>query len=240
MKDSLARLCSSDNRFECIRQMLEESGIHPVIQRYPHGANLIYSFGYHPHFIFGAHFDSVSCTPGANDNGASAIELLYLAKKLHAEDFKGDLTLVWFDKEESLGRGRMVEMGSYHFAGTLNKAGVTPGMSIILDVCGRGDAFAISNSYRGTCSSFLEQRLEDQYPCYTINTPPSDNAAFSARGLDSALLVTLPEEDLISGSRAVWSTLHTQNDLPEDMEESTMGMVVEMLGDLAHTLDEYQ
>lgn len=51
--------------------------------------------------VAGAHLDSVSRGPGANDNASGSSTLIELAKSFRGIDTRNDLRLVWFDGEEA-------------------------------------------------------------------------------------------------------------------------------------------
>jgi Zn-dependent M28 family amino/carboxypeptidase len=73
-----------------------------------------------PLLIVGAHYDTVSRSPGADDNGSGIAGLMELARLLAAEPPPG-LRLVAFCPEEPPAY-RTKNMGSYHYAQSLKKA----------------------------------------------------------------------------------------------------------------------
>jgi Zn-dependent M28 family amino/carboxypeptidase len=72
--------------------------------------------------VIGAHYDTVSGTPGADDNASGVAGLLELARLLYDEPLNKTLHFVAFSLEEPpFFRSKF--MGSYVYAKSLNKAG---------------------------------------------------------------------------------------------------------------------
>jgi len=138
MIKSLQKLCETDNRLDVVTALLREREIPHSLLPYQHGTNVRVAFG-NPGIVIGAHYDAIPNVPGANDNGASVIELIELATRLHRRQFSGDLSILFFDKEESLCYGKIEEMGSWHYASTEATA-----FALILDVCGTGECIVTS------------------------------------------------------------------------------------------------
>jgi len=72
--------------------------------------------------IVGAHYDTVSGTPGANDNGIAVAGVMALAEMLADTDVRKTIRLVAWDLEEQQGRGRCC-LGSRAMALACRKRG---------------------------------------------------------------------------------------------------------------------
>jgi hypothetical protein len=64
-----------------------------------------------PMVLFSAHYDSVSGTPGADDNGSGVVVLLELVRRLSAGGYPHELRALFFDAEEPglIGSGAWVQ-----------------------------------------------------------------------------------------------------------------------------------
>lgn len=105
-------------------------------------------------FIVGAHYDSKSPSPGANDNGTGTGVLLELARLLRTKTLKPTMTFAFFGAEESFGVNRYPEhMGSQHYVSTMSAADKqnTAGM-ISVDMVGVGSTFHVRSMGTGTMS----------------------------------------------------------------------------------------
>lgn len=72
-----------------------------------------------PILVIGAHYDSVYCTPGADDNASAIAGLLEIARILSPRPPEA-LRMAWFCLEEPPAY-RTKNMGSYHYAGLLRQ-----------------------------------------------------------------------------------------------------------------------
>jgi hypothetical protein len=232
--DTLKGFCQSD-RFQFIINFLNSSKINYEIQDYQKGKNIICHFGSKNYEnIIGAHYDCIPGVQGANDNGASVVEMLWAIKNLSKNKFKGNMTFVFYDHEEYLaGLGSVDEMGSMVFAKMLSEKNIIPNINVILDVCGVGEIIALSE---GSLCEYQAGIIDDcargiERFSGRVDTPPSDNYSFTEYGIPSVLLVTLSVDDYIQdGYPDSWSKLHTKKDsVEENIEENTLNWMSEFL-----------
>jgi Zn-dependent M28 family amino/carboxypeptidase len=106
-----------------LQNQLTQIGWTPMLHSYPTGANVYATIpatnGATKQIIVGAHFDTVSGSPGANDNATGCSAVLAVARYLKDMNCrKFAVTVVFFDEEES------GLFGSRAFANTLQVANV--------------------------------------------------------------------------------------------------------------------
>ncbi|HEU0037613.1 MAG TPA: M28 family peptidase [Kofleriaceae bacterium] len=106
-----------------LTQQLAAAGWTPTLQIYAGGANVVAdipaTMGADPRIVVGAHFDTVSGSPGANDNASGVAVVLAVARLLaDVPCRRSPVSIVLFDQEE-LGL-----FGSRAFAQTLAPADV--------------------------------------------------------------------------------------------------------------------
>ena len=87
-----------------------------------------------PLLITGAHYDTVSCSPGADDNASAVAGLLEIARIL-SHSPPASLRLAWFCLEEPPAY-RTRNMGSYHYARTLRGSNQPVSGMICLEMIG--------------------------------------------------------------------------------------------------------
>lgn len=144
-----------------IQQALQAAGWTTQVQRFEGGVNLYASrAGSEPgsgSIILGAHYDTVENSPGADDNATSVATVLEAARLLGAQPTARDLTLVFFDLEES------GLLGSKAFVDQIVQKETTQA-AIILDMMGYA----------------CEQAGCQTYPSMLPIQPPSDRGNFLA------------------------------------------------------------
>jgi len=232
--NSLCKFCKGNDKFDTILELIEDEDLKCSVLPYYYGANVEIKFGKNsPNIILGAHYDTIDENEylGANDNGASVIELIALASRLKKRNYRGDLSIVFFDREESLCYGAVEEMGSYAYALDLQEKRENPQIVIVLDVCGFGDCVSISQTSSDNGAKWIEPRIRSAgISCVSIFTPPSDNFSFDSCGFEHVLLSLLPKEDL--EFQDTWAKIHTDKDIPDSISIESMNMMVDMLEDL--------
>jgi hypothetical protein len=87
------------------------------------------------HVVLGAHYDSVSTTPGADDNASGVAALLEVGRTLQAKRYKRTIRLVAFVNEEPP-YFKTEQMGSLVYARHLKGRGVKVHAMIALDMLG--------------------------------------------------------------------------------------------------------
>jgi aminopeptidase YwaD len=130
--------------------------------------------------VVGAHFDSVSAGPGANDNGSGAAVLLELARVTTARTYPFTLRLIAFDAEE-LGLH-----GSKHYVHQLTPADLSAHLAMInLDMVGVGERMLFAGD-DVLVARALEHADEAGQVGGLLNEGPSsssDHASFQAAGV---------------------------------------------------------
>jgi len=105
-------------------------------------------------FIVGAHYDSKSPSPGANDNGTGTGVVLELARLFKTKQLKPTLVFVLFGSEERFGVNRYPEhQGSRHFVETMSAEARRNTLGMIsVDMVGVGGTFWVRSMRKGTMS----------------------------------------------------------------------------------------
>ncbi|GMO47601.1 MAG: M28 family peptidase [Termitinemataceae bacterium] len=233
-----------NNRFNIIRDVLNAAhlpyrienigcGRHFFINP---GAKLIKSKDGHedgqlsntrPDCIIVAHYDCVSDSEGANDNGASVFMLLDAAIRLHVKHIVEKTSLdnanaffILSDKEEISGGEGATSQGSYAIA-TRFKHYESP--VFIFDACGRGDTLIISTTVddllkqESSLSTANTQKKMQQLRKYALraaantqknayllmSTPFSDDLGFLRAGIAAQTITVLPKEEAMAFSALV-------------------------------------
>lgn len=252
--DILKSLCgrSNEERFDICSQLLQTLSKNVQIVDFGDGKNLICTFSDNPTYkkIFGAHFDIVPGSPGANDNGAAVAELVSLAAELYGANYSSDdLAIVLFDNEEVM-FNHPEKSGSREFADFLAAKGVKPDLILVLDVCGSGNIAGISST--APAPALLKQSLREDLdrmyiPSVEIWTPHSDSTMFGRAGLDALLLSTLSDEslkELLTTPDTThwnqqnkypkeWMKLHSPGDDFNSIDPETVEMMIKILRHLA-------
>lgn len=173
--------------------------------------NFCVRFGKNPErVVVGAHYDIVFGVPGANDNTAAVVQVYKAALALLAlsEEDHPDVTFVFFDWEEKIGT-------KYMGSKTYLLTHPAPEHALILDVSGSGELFFSTNQ--------SSQQLLDSYPEIRKHyTPPSDSMNF-LQICETGLLCAAPDSELASsGYLPTWSKIHSPQDTPDTVMDSTL------------------
>ncbi len=147
--------------------------------------------------ILGAHYDSKSPSPGANDNGSGVASLLEIARISKTENPRYNLVFVFFGAEEKVGSNSdNHHYGSRHYVKTISSSAKenTAGM-ISVDMVGYGSSFHVRSMKRGTMSlvnSLLGHARKKGYKLTYLKDPGktgwSDHEAFELAGIPAAWL----------------------------------------------------
>lgn len=173
--------------------------------------NFIISFGQQINqLVIGAHYDAVFDSPGANDNGASVVQILMAAVELDKAIANGktepNCTFCFWDHEELF---NSKYMGSKCWI--TSHAAEKPKCAIVLDVCGSGKHYVSDHDETG-----LLPDLE------TRTTPPSDSINFRKAGIPVSLICALPEDQFDLPYPPTWDRLHSANDSVDTIESATI------------------
>lgn len=161
-----------------------------------------------------AHYDRVSASPGANDNGAAVFQLAEAALRLRKAGKQG-WTIVFTDKEEVPRRSGIRGQGAYSLAVGFRSIGLGGGHFFIFDACGRGDTLIISTTVdhllRGELGLGAEkaQRAVRELRFRALRsarelslekillmpTPFSDDAGFLAAQMAAQTITVLPADE---------------------------------------------
>ncbi len=173
--------------------------------------------------VVGAHYDSVSAGPGANDNGSGTAVLLELARVTAGRAYPFTLRLIAFDAEES------GLHGSKYYVRQLAPAGPPAILAMInLDMVGVGERMAFSGD-DVLVARALEHAATAGQVGGLLNDGPgssSDHASFQAAGVRSVFVHRVRDP-----------RYHTADDRPEyvlpDHLAAAGTVVLGLLDDLA-------
>lgn len=185
------------------------------------------------HTVIAAHHDRVPGVPGANDNGAAAVQLAAAARRAWTPD--SGVLVAWTDYEEpetSREIGEAMGSGGRHLSQWVASQGAKPKHVIVLDVTGHGDTINVSRDYEwgpGTTALIERAAHAAGMPVSKVHTPPSDNISWQPHG---NLVSTMRQEDLKSGKRPGWHVLHSPHDDLQQIDHGTMEKMAEFLSHL--------
>lgn len=86
-----------------------------------------------------AHYDRVPGTPGANDNSAAVLQLLYSIEKLKALKFAHNIQIILTDREEIPPGSSISQQGAFQLGRLFRENKVGNCLFFVLDMCGIGD-----------------------------------------------------------------------------------------------------
>lgn len=241
----LEELCTASDRFVYIREFLSRRGIVGVETRLGDARNLITAFSRKEEQrteylkFFGAHYDTVTGSQGANDNLASVALLLYAAERLKTERYQGSMAFAFFDKEELMGERKITDTGSYRLGKVLQVKNINTALFFVFDVCGYGDTVVVSTSTENMLGQhkegeklprsrarvvhnikllkrFLYQFLDNQgMPYVAMPTPGSDDLSLSINGIPSVLISMLPLDEALRATVSLQSSLVTHGEFEQ-------------------------
>ncbi|TET53109.1 MAG: Zn-dependent exopeptidase M28 [Actinobacteria bacterium] len=145
--------------------------------------------------VIGAHYDSKSPSPGANDNASGVATLLELARLYKSKTPKYTILFVFFGAEEKVGKNsNNHHLGSRYFVKRLSSLSRkrTVGM-ISVDMVGYGRKFHVRSMRRGTMklvNKLLRFGRRNKYRISFLKDPGrtgwSDHEAFELVGIPAA------------------------------------------------------
>ncbi|MCC8125791.1 MAG: M28 family metallopeptidase [Clostridiales bacterium] len=201
-----------------------------------------------PSLLFGAHYDAVPGSYGANDNAAAVAILIMLAKTLRQQAVPA--RFAFFDGEET------DNSGSRLYVSEIDRPAVTGYVN--LDICGFGDTIAIcgkGHENKAPFRAFSEKsRLQKHNAQVVRYLPQSDEISFAKARIpaisvcivprwdvqylkalasyEGSFLGRPPEFDMILSEMEVITTMHGgYRDDPEYIEAEAMRQVYEYLLD---------
>ena len=206
----LAGADTNEARFQAITAMLRERKLAFEIEPFTiekatrgepgtDGRNIVMSLGSgDDHLVIGAHFDAArlsdgTLSHGAVDNAASSIMLVRLAESLRTATLPMRVHFVWFDMEE-LGLRGSAAYAARHAArqttAMLNFDINAYGDTILFGPSARDDNVALKRRLLTTCA-------EESMNCVAFpEMPPGDDRSFTARGIPTLSIATLPAVEL--------------------------------------------
>jgi aminopeptidase YwaD len=252
---SLHRIASADAniRREQLLMMLREINApfthyrEKYNERWPE--NIIVSFGdpQAKRYVFGAHYDNVPGSTGANDNGAGVCILLALLSEISPPTLPVDFA--FFDLEEAglIGSQAYVQrVGAENILGMVN-----------FDICGVGNTILAAPRQNSTETPLFDtvQSLQDDHPLQIVELlPPGDDLSFDRAGIPAITTCMLPEAEidlLMDMARCIQlrippgalpsiaETMHNgARDSIDVVEESAMQTMLTFARDLLHRLQE--
>jgi len=158
-------------RREAIKKILTKKNIPFKVQQALQGnheiENIIITFGISDQYlVFGAHYDSVEGSTGANDNASGVSILIELAERLYSQQAVG-IEIVFFDREETNDHGSTAYIrlrGKEHISTMVN-----------LDMCGFGDIIFMvtkGNINNPLFMSLLKVELLERHNILSIDRVP--------------------------------------------------------------------
>lgn len=148
-------------------------------------------------FIIGAHYDTKSPSPGANDNGTGVGILLEIARLFKNRSTKPTIIFVFFGAEEKVGNNsNNHHFGSRYFVKRMTPKAKKQTMGMIsVDMVGFGPSFHVRSMRKGPMklvNSLLAFAKAKNYPLTYLKDPGSsgwsDHEAFELAGIPSAWL----------------------------------------------------
>lgn len=150
--------------------------------------------------IICAHYDTVSGSPGANDNASGVAVMLELARVVPKGVLPYHVDLIGFGAEEIRGDASYQQRyGSGKYAASLTRGDLRGIVAVVsLDMVGAGEGLKITNggnSDMRVVNEFMKiARSLGASPAYMVNAT-SDHSAFESRGISAARLRWWPDRD---------------------------------------------
>ncbi|MDR2468197.1 MAG: Zn-dependent exopeptidase M28 [Spirochaetaceae bacterium] len=201
------------DRFTVLNALLSELDFHYSVVQFGDSRHFFVSSTgkERPARVLAAHYDSVTGSPGANDNASSVFILVRAALELKKKT--GIPWMVIFtDNEELAGEKGIRAQGSYLLGRGLKNTDLAGADFFVFDSCGRGDTLIISTTAdyimkkeTGGGIATAQKKLKDlrnnamlaaehssQQHYMLLPTPFSDDAGFLHAGLAAQMITTLP------------------------------------------------
>lgn len=192
MNEVLSQLIYKTNlgRQNVIWDCLQKEDVPCMIQSSNHAANIIafpYNLTNPDCVVFTAHYDIVTGSCGANDNGAAVSILVNLASTLRKTEHNNKISIVFLDKEEYGGYGCDLFFANYQ-----------PKLAINMDMCGCGDKIVVLDEV--SITNPYEKYMYDHTPddvVWTDTMPYCDSRHAWTMGIDVWTITLFPENDAV-------------------------------------------
>jgi Zn-dependent M28 family amino/carboxypeptidase len=182
-------------------------------------------------YVIGGHLDSVTASPGMDDDGSGSLGVAILASAMSHYVYKSEIRLLLFDGEES------GFLGSIHYAQALLAAGCQPDtclkLFINMDMLGYDprDTGLMRVLFDLAAPKMAAQQVLHYIPGLTImegtgNCHGSDDCGFSRKGFAAGELF----EPVINPQR------HTVGDVCDNMNFKTLNKSLQLAGAMLATM----
>ena len=154
--------------------------------------------------VIGAHYDSVTAGPGANDNASGVATILQLAREMRDQSLPFDLVFVAFGDEE------IGLVGSKNYVQSLSAQERTQIVAMLnFDMVGVGDKMAFGGD-KDLVSQALQIAQRAGYPAQQLTLPgnqSSDHASFQDAGIPALFFYRQEDPNYhTAGDTAQWVT----------------------------------
>jgi len=247
-------------RKEEIEFLLDILNIPYETQPYSTGKNLFATLGKSPFIGIGSHYDTVSKTPGANDNGSAIAVTIDILRKVKQSPLENiGVRGFFFDEEENGLKGSRAyvrEKGIGDLIGLYNLELVGSGNRVAL--------WSVDEKQNTPLLKILESKAKEQkidvYRIPRIVTHAADHLSFKKGGLeDSFTLTMITQEDLemapeyyaalqgrnpqeeswkVFTKAPVFRHYHQPTDKSEHLSQQTLQMVSDLLWDSIKEIDQ--
>lgn len=250
---------NSDRRI-VIERYVQQWKLPYHIQNYSTGTNLIIKSEKQPFIGIGSHYDAVTGSPGANDNGSAMAVTLAILRRAHNNPLKHfGVQGFFFDQEES---------GLLGSKAYVKKYGIKDMLGMInLELVGQGDQVAIwpvSVNGQGKILKGIEYAAKtlklSSHRFDRIIPHDADHRPFKEAGLrDSFSLTAISREDLevaehyyralefdvepqvlkdILSKAPLFEHYHQSSDVSEHLSESTLQTFADLIWQTLQLLDQ--
>jgi leucyl aminopeptidase len=183
-------------------------------------------------YVIGGHFDSVTASPGMDDDGSGSLGVAILSTAMSHYLFKSEIRLLLFDGEES------GFVGSTHYAQGLSAAGCQPDtcmkLFINMDMIGYDprDTGTVRVRFDLAGPKMVAEQVKGYVPGLTItpgtgNCHSSDDCGFSDNGFPNAGELVEPL------SNPQW---HKVGDTCDNMNFNTVNKTLQLAGAMLATM----
>jgi Zn-dependent M28 family amino/carboxypeptidase len=186
--------------------------------------------------VLGAHLDSKSPSPGANDNASGSAAILEIARILASTPATATVQLVWFGAEEMMDSDpNHHHFGSRHHVATMTAAQKRAAVGMIsVDMIGYGSEFVTRTMERGPRSMdklLLAKAKRSGLPMTHLKDPgssgQSDHEAFELAGIPASWI-----------EWRIDPVYHTARDTSAHIQRTKVRRAGQLVLDVVTTLDD--